>query len=118
MARAKLFYFGFLCAAIVLFGCASWLPSGADDVGSTRGLIRFLVMFAAIGGAIATWGTAVMIASVHRVLWPLATTTVLILVSLALAAARVRHGPHAGPMGVAALSGWKHGRRPPEIEGR
>jgi hypothetical protein len=44
MARARLFYFGFLGAAIVLFGCASWLPSGANDVGSMRGLIRFLLL--------------------------------------------------------------------------
>lgn len=74
MKRAQVLYFGFLAAAVALFAVAALMTFGGDGTAWSAGAVRFLVLALAAGCAIATWGTAVMIASVHKVAWPLFLT--------------------------------------------
>jgi len=59
----------------VLVGLAARIKPGLDADGCTRGTIRFLAMGAAGGCAVATWGAAVVMLPVPRVVWPLALAT-------------------------------------------
>jgi hypothetical protein len=77
VGRARILYFSFLGAAIVLFTTASEVASVSGNAW-TLGLCHFLILAAAIGCAIGAWYTAVMIASVHKVAWPLTLSTVLV----------------------------------------
>lgn len=78
MRRAKTLYFGFLSAAIVLFGLAALLTLGARAAETSMSLARFVILSAAAGCAIGTWGAAVMIASVHKKAWPLLLTVCIV----------------------------------------
>jgi hypothetical protein len=79
--RARRFYFGFLSAAVSLFGIAAALTPWLEGSVGGLGLLRFIALCLGIGSAIATWYTAVMIASVHKVAWPLLTTLSLIVMA-------------------------------------
>jgi hypothetical protein len=68
--RARRLYFGFLVATLTVFGLRTALPAAESDVGGPA-ILRFLAVAAGVGCALGTWGTAVMIASVHKVTWPL-----------------------------------------------
>jgi hypothetical protein len=68
--RARRLYFSFLVATLVVFGLRAALPAAESDVGWLA-IFRFLVVGVGVGCALGTWGTAVMIASVHKVTWPL-----------------------------------------------
>ena len=70
MKRARRLYFSFLVATLVVFGLRAALPAAESDVGWLA-IFRFLVVGVGVGCALGTWGTAVMIASVHKVTWPL-----------------------------------------------
>ena len=70
MKRAGRLYFSFLGATLTVFGLRAALPAAESDVGWLA-IFRFLVVGVGAGCALGTWGTAVMIASVHKVTWPL-----------------------------------------------
>ena len=76
-----------LGAAVALAVGAAWLSAGSSGVGTIAALARFVVVLAAVGAAIATWATAVIIASVHRVVWPLVTATVTVVAGVVTTAA-------------------------------
>jgi hypothetical protein len=76
--RARAVYFGALCSAAFLFFCAGQISPGMDAVGWSLGLVRFLLVAAAIGSAILTWATAVHLAYVYRVTWPVGLATALV----------------------------------------
>jgi hypothetical protein len=78
--RARIQYFVLLGQALALFGAAAWLTPGAGD-GWLTSLLRFVALALAIGSAVATWGTAVMIASVYKRSWALWLTTALVIVA-------------------------------------
>ena len=80
MRRARIQYFVLLGQALALFGAAAWLTPGAGD-GWATGLVRFVVLVLAILSAVATWGTAIMIASLHRRSWALWLSTALVIVA-------------------------------------
>jgi hypothetical protein len=86
--RAKRLYFALLVSALVLASVSTWLSVGPSDYGSTRALLRFLVFVATIAAGGATWATAVMIASVYRIVWPLVAATVTLVAALAATVAR------------------------------
>jgi hypothetical protein len=77
LRRARLFYFGFLGASLVLFAVAQAMGSRSGNAW-TLGLFHFIALSAAIGCGLAMWYTAVMIASVHKVAWPLTLSTFLV----------------------------------------
>lgn len=85
--RKSQIYFTSLGGALLLFGLAALMtPLGAGDVG--LGLVRFIVLCSAVASAIAAWGTAVAIVSIHKVTWPLyVTVTLVVLASAAFAVA-------------------------------
>jgi hypothetical protein len=87
MARARRLYFLSLSAAIGLFGASAWLSAARPEVGSSGALLHFGIFVVAIGAAAATWGTAVAIASVHRVVWPLVAATITLVAGLGATAA-------------------------------
>jgi hypothetical protein len=64
-----------MAVAIALLASAVWISQDRFDAVAGVGVVRLIVIAATIAAAAATWGTAVMIASVHRVGWPLVTTT-------------------------------------------
>jgi hypothetical protein len=75
-----------LSSAVTLFGLAAMLSFGLSCSEWPCGLIRFLVLLAACGSAIAAWGTAVLIASVCKIAWPLwLAVTVVVLVGAGFA---------------------------------
>jgi hypothetical protein len=85
--RARIQYFATLTLALGLFAVAATLTF-APVCGETPCLLlRFLVLMAAIASAVATWGTAVMIAFVHKVAWPLWLTVSLVVLAAASFAA-------------------------------
>jgi hypothetical protein len=86
--RAKRLYFALLFSAIALAAASTWLSMGPSAYGSTRELVRFLVFVATIAVGGATWATAVMIASVYRIVWPLVAATVTLVAALAATVAR------------------------------
>jgi hypothetical protein len=75
VAKARRLFFTLLALAVFLAAAAAWLSLGLSDSGSTRAIVRFVMCVLAIAAAAATWATAVAIASVHRVVWPLVTAT-------------------------------------------
>ncbi len=75
MNRALRFYACFFGAAISLFVVYVLIPEGSGGDAWLRLLFRDAVLLLAIANAVATWGAGVHIASVHRVVWPLALTT-------------------------------------------
>jgi len=72
-----------MVGAVALLVSALWISQDRYDTVYSVGLLRLVVIAATVGATAATWGTAVMIASVHRIVWPLVTTTVAIVGSLA-----------------------------------
>ena len=78
MKRAQRLYFGFLGATLVVFGLRGALPAAQSDAGWLA-IFRFLVAGLGVGCALGTWGTAVMIASVHQVTWPLVLSAGLVI---------------------------------------
>jgi hypothetical protein len=68
--RARRLYFSFLGAALVVLSLRAALPAAESDAG-WGAIFDFLVTCVGIACAVGTWGTAVMIASVHKVTWPL-----------------------------------------------
>lgn len=70
-------YFGSLAAALALIGSVLMGVAPPDSI------LRLLVGAAAAGCAIAAWGAAVMMASMRRTVWPLATLTFLVVASVA-----------------------------------
>lgn len=78
MRRATRFYFSFFTGTLLFFGLGAALPAAESGIG-WEALLHFLVLGAGIGCAAGTWGTAVMIASVHKVTWPLVFSTGIVL---------------------------------------
>jgi len=72
-----------MIVAIALLVSAVWISQDRYDAVYSVGLLRLVVIAATLGAAAATWGTAVMIASVHRIVWPLIATTLAVVGSLA-----------------------------------
>jgi hypothetical protein len=86
--RAKIVYFSSLGAALGLLALAATLTFGSACSEWPCGFVRFVVLIAAAGSALGAWGTAVMIASVYKVAWPLLlTVTMVVLAATAFAAA-------------------------------
>ena len=54
----------------MVFSLRAALPAAESDAG-WGAIFTFLVTSVGVGCAIGTWGTAVMIASVHKATWPL-----------------------------------------------
>jgi hypothetical protein len=77
MTRATVCYFGSLATAMALIGSVLMGMAPPDSI------VRLLVGTAAAGCAIVAWGAAVMMASMRRTVWPLATLTFLIVASVA-----------------------------------
>jgi hypothetical protein len=77
LRRARTIYFSFLGGALVLFTIALLMGSPSGSAWSL-GLSHFIVLMAAIGCGLGMWYTAVMIASVHKVAWPLTLSTCLV----------------------------------------
>lgn len=71
MKRAKTLYFGFMTLAAALFIVAALLTPSGGTGGYSMGLARFIVLSLGAGCALATWGSAVMMASVYKRSWPL-----------------------------------------------
>jgi len=78
MQRAVTVYFLALCSASVLFWVGAHIATGWDPAGWSLGLVRFLVLASGVAAAVTTWGAAVYMASVHRVAWPLALATLIV----------------------------------------
>ena len=78
MKRALTLYFSFVGATIVAFAVGSSFDVRFDD-GSAAAIARFLSFFVALACAAGAWYTSVMIASVHRVAWPLALSMTLVI---------------------------------------
>jgi glucan phosphoethanolaminetransferase (alkaline phosphatase superfamily) len=87
VAKARRLFFTLLAVAIALAAAAASLSLGLSDVGSTRALARFVVCVLAVAAVAATWATAVAIASVHRVVWPLVMTTAMVVAGIGTTAA-------------------------------
>lgn len=81
MKRAQRLYFRFLGAALVVFSVRAALPATESDAG-WGAIFNFLVTCVGIGCALGTWGAAVMIASVHKVTWPLVLNAGIIIASV------------------------------------
>jgi hypothetical protein len=77
-------YFAAMAGVTVFVGLSTRIEPGLDADGWTRGTIRFLILCAAAGCAVTTWGAAVVMASVYRLVWPLALATSLV-VAVAIA---------------------------------
>jgi hypothetical protein len=75
--RAQRLYFSFLGATLVIFSLRAALPAAESDAGWTA-IFRFLVTGVGVACALGTWGTAVMIASVHKVTWPLVLSAAIV----------------------------------------
>jgi len=75
--KARRLYFTSLGAALVVFSVRAALPAAESDAG-WGAIVTFLVTCVGIGCVIATWGTAVMIASVHKVTWPLVLSAAIV----------------------------------------
>ena len=80
LKRARLLYGSFLGTALALFGAAAALTPHVEGSWSLA-LLRFVVLALAIVTGVATWSTAVMIASRHKVGWPLLLTMALVVVA-------------------------------------
>lgn len=91
MKRAKTLYFGFMASAAALFILAALLTPGAGTPGYSMGLARFIVLGLGIACALATWGSAVMMASVYKRSWPLLVMVgIVVCAGLTFAAARLQ----------------------------
>ena len=77
MKRAQRLYFSFLSAALVILSLRAALPATDSDVG-WGAIFCFLVTCLGVACAVGTWGTAVMIASVHKVTWPLVLSAAIV----------------------------------------
>ena len=88
MKRARRLYFGFLGATLGIFSLRGALPAAESDAG-WGAVFHFLVITVGVGCALGTWGTAVMIASVHKVTWPLVLSAGIV---IALVVAFALHG--------------------------
>jgi hypothetical protein len=75
MKRALRLYACFFAAAVALFVVHTIVPEGRGGEDWVRLLFRDAVLLLAIGNAVATWGAGVHVASVYRVVWPLALAT-------------------------------------------
>ena len=77
MKSARRRYFSFLVATLVVFSLRAALPVADSDAG-WGAIFRFL--FTCVGAccAVGTWGTAVMIASVRKVTWPLVLSAAIV----------------------------------------
>jgi hypothetical protein len=82
MKRALRFHACFFAAAISLLVVYVAIPEGRGGDDWVRLLFRDAVLLLAIGNAVAAWGAGVHIASVHRVVWPLALNTVAVCVPI------------------------------------
>ncbi len=90
MRRATRFYFSFFGATFVFFGLGAALPASESGVG-WEACLRFLVLSVGAACAAGTWGTAVRIASVDKVTWPLMLSAGIV-VAGAIAFALICHG--------------------------
>ena len=89
MRRAIAVYFAAMGGAVLLFGLGTQIQPGVDAHAWSMGAIRFLLLAAAAGCAITTWGAAIWIISNHRAAWPLALATGLVVATtIAFAATR------------------------------
>ena len=77
MHRARRLYFRFLGATLLIFSLRAALPVEESDAG-WGAIFRFLVSCVGAGCAVGTWGTAVMIASVHKLTWPLVLSAAIV----------------------------------------
>jgi hypothetical protein len=80
LKRARVLYFSFLGTALALSGAAAAVTPHIDGSWSLA-LLRFVVLALAIVTGVATWYTAVMIASRHKVGWPLLLTMAIVIVA-------------------------------------
>lgn len=64
-------YYLLLALTFVLAGAAVWVAHLDDPFGWNLELTRFLLGAGLAAAAVASWGTAVFIAYVHRVTWPI-----------------------------------------------
>jgi hypothetical protein len=77
MTRATVCYWSSLSIALGLFASV-FLGAGSPD-----SVLRLLLCTMAAASAAAAWGSAIVIASVRRTVWPLATLTFLVVASVA-----------------------------------
>ncbi|HSZ80746.1 MAG TPA: hypothetical protein VLA14_00610 [Polyangia bacterium] len=92
MQRKTRLFSAFVVAAMALFAAAVGLTfAQTTTLDWSLSLIRFLILAAGIGCAIAAWGAAVAIAYVHRITWPFWLMTGLVVTAgLAFAVVCVR----------------------------
>jgi hypothetical protein len=81
--RARRVFFVCLALAIALLLASIWISQDRFDAVTSVGLGRLAVIAATIGATAAAWGTAVWIASVYRIVWPLVTMVCAIATGLA-----------------------------------
>jgi hypothetical protein len=84
VARVRTLFVGFLASAVALFVAWAWLGDQPHEIGSSLALVRPCVFVLALASAAATWGVAVMAASVYRVVWPLVTAVAAVVSGLAV----------------------------------
>jgi len=85
VTRARSLFFGFLAAAVALFAFWKRVSASPHEIGSALALVSPCLFVVAVACAAAAWGTAVMVASVHRVTWPLVTAVCAVVAGLAVA---------------------------------
>jgi hypothetical protein len=73
--RSVATYFFLFVTAIALFVVHATLPEGRSGRDWQWALFRDGLLVLAVACAVATWGAAVRIASVFRVVWPVALAT-------------------------------------------
>lgn len=71
MPRAFRVFYSLVAVTFALAGAAVWAAHVDDSIGSNLEIVRFLLGGALLGAAAASWATAIFIAYVHRVTWPI-----------------------------------------------
>ena len=71
MPRAFRVYYLLVALTFVLAGTAVWVAHLDDPFGWNLELTRFLLGAGVAAVAVASWGTAIFIAYVYRVTWPI-----------------------------------------------
>jgi hypothetical protein len=90
--RSLTTYASFLLTAVALFGTAAALTEPGGMPWSLQ-LARFVLLGLGIVTAVATWYTGVLIASRHKVAWPLLLTMGLVVVAGAIFAVACYRAP-------------------------
>jgi hypothetical protein len=81
--RLLVVYSASFAASLALFALFSWLAPEGADAGWALAVWRFLSFLGGGACAVATWGSAIWLANVHRTVWPLALAVLTVCVATA-----------------------------------